>query len=150
MMRLCLELALLFVLLAGVVSGDWLTEGSADYSEIRSHFTDPIFTPGARDISQFYPYFGEEIFTSDTPAPRNAAYYYPYFGSQFFSPAPNTTGQSLLYLPYPYTARQSEFRTQALANLQWTKYQKNWTETMEFGRNRSSFRVYQNGKWITV
>ncbi|HQF17612.1 MAG TPA: hypothetical protein PLI05_11170 [Methanotrichaceae archaeon] len=117
----------------------WLGEGRPDYNQIRSYFTDPIFYPS---------YSGY--------ADSSRSYYYPYFGADFFREP---------YLRSPYRplirlgsgigiqaedARQSEFRNQSLAGMDWPARQNNWTATMEFVKTRSSLRIYDHGAWRSV
>ena len=47
--------------------------------------------------------------------------------------------------PEPY---YSDFRLTSLAGMNWEPFQKNWSETMDYAKTRSSMRVYQNGAWL--
>jgi hypothetical protein len=48
---------------------------------------------------------------------------------------------------YPFNAFQSEFRNRSLAAMQWEPIKKNWTETMSYAQDKSSFRVLEGGAW---
>jgi hypothetical protein len=41
--------------------------------------------------------------------------------------------------PLPY---YSDFRLNSLAGMQWEPFQKNWSETMDYAKTKSSFKVY--------
>ena len=43
------------------------------------------------------------------------------------------------FYPSPY---YSDFRLNSIAGMNWAPFQKNWSETMNYAKTRSSFRVY--------
>ncbi len=43
------------------------------------------------------------------------------------------------YEPLPY---YSDFRLNSIARMNWTPFQKNWSETMNYAQTKSSFRTY--------
>lgn len=44
--------------------------------------------------------------------------------------------------PYSPTPYYSDFRLNSLAGMNWEPFQKNWSETTNYARTKSSFRVY--------
>lgn len=148
---------LMLMLLAGAASGqdwnayaqDWI--GSGQY-----------YDGSYRE--QYYPYFGEDFFTSgynpyeSSPEAiaahreRFEAPFLPYFGDLFLSkgepyqfayPGPWTVYP--LY-PYDYYDYPSENRPV----MKWPAFQKNWTSTINFARSSSSFRILSGGAWTTA
>lgn len=125
----------------GVSSENWLGEGSQNYAEARSWFSDPIFYSGSG-------------------SPRPSAFhseYYPYFGAGFFADSvqPVRLGRTAAFnrsLPFspPYGPITSDFRNRSLAKMQWSEFNKNWTTTISFAKSKSSFRVRNNGGWTNV
>ena len=122
------------ILLPGIADGSWLGEDAPDYGEVASWFSDPIFYSGANRGGHevYYPYFGQEIFKDSVQPIRLGI---------------GTTGKSKInwsnvaLQPYPYYPQESEFRNRFLAALNWTRFSKNWTTTMDYARNKSSLKV---------
>ena len=98
--------------------------------DISQYFTDPIFSPNQRQSweSMYYPYFGAEFFRD---------YTYPYQFRNGIYPGP--------YGVYPFyqSPYYSDFRLNSLAGMNWVPFQKNWSETMDYAKTKSSFRIYQ-------
>jgi hypothetical protein len=97
--------------------------------DIAQYFTDPIFSPNQRQSSEmiYYPYFGAEFFRD---------YAYPYQFRNGTYPGP--------YGVYPFYSSPyySDFRLKSLAGMNWEPFQKNWAETMDYAKTKSSVRVY--------
>jgi hypothetical protein len=124
-------------LLPGISSG-WLEEGSTNYGEVASWFSDPIFFSGPRNGGhEYYPYFGKEFF-QDHVLPLRIG-----IGGS----VPFNRFQPSLYLSRP---KDSEFRNRSLANLQWTEFHKNWTATLDFAKNKSSLRLFKDKAWSNI
>jgi hypothetical protein len=134
-----------FLLLASLSAADWLEGGYVgpiDRNEILPYFSDPIFYMPTPTVSygQNYPYYAREYFNNSRPNVILLGKY-PYAGSL----------GTYLWGTYPSSdeARNSEFRLSSLAAMQWTPFQKNWTETADYLNASSSLKVRQNGTWIT-
>jgi hypothetical protein len=65
-------------------------------------------------------------------------YVNPHAGQSYYGFYPGPYGVYPFY-PSPY---YSDFRLNSLAGLNWTRYQKNWSQTMEYAQTKSSFRTY--------
>jgi len=139
-------LAALF-LLGSLSAADWLEGGYVgpiDRNEILPYFSDPIFyTNPTVSYRQSNPYYAGEYFNYSRPNVIRLGKY-PYTGSWGTYP----------WGTYPwgtYPSRDevlnSEFRLSSLAAMQWTPFQKNWTETMSYAKSNSSLRVHQDGGW---
>ena len=128
-------------LTSGASSGEWLGEGSQNYADARSWFSDPIFYsgPGSPRPSsyheQYYPYFGAGFFADSGPPVR--------LGS-------TTAATRFLPFSYLYSPITSDFRNRSLANMQWSEFNKNWTSTVSFAKSKSSFRVRNKGEWTNI
>ncbi len=113
---------------------------------------------------QYYPYFGEDFFSSgynpyesspkaiDAQRKSFEAPFLPYFGDLFLSKGepyrfayPGPWVDYSLY-PYGYYDYPSENRPIMV----WPAFQKNWTSTINFARSSSSFRVFSGGIWTTA
>lgn len=131
-------LAALF-LLPGSSSADWLEGGFVgpiDRNEILPYFSDPIFYMPIPSGSQSYSYY-------NYPRPDVIRLgKYPYSGSLATYPGGS--------YPPNDEPRGSEFRQNSLAAMQWTPFQKNWTETVNYAQKYSSLRVNQGGEWKTA
>jgi hypothetical protein len=102
-------------LMIGIACGeDWLEGGyvGSYTGDIGKYFTDPIFY-SKPVIGQTY-----QSSAGFYPGPYGV---FPYYGT----------------LPY-----YSDFRLNSLAKMNWTPIQKNWSETMQYAQNKSSFRTY--------
>ena len=133
LLPLILSAALL--LLVGSSAADWLEGGYVgpiDRNEILPYFSDPIFYMPIPSYSHSYPYYNYS-----RPAIQLGKY--PYSGSWWTYPGG----------AYPLSdePRSSEFRQSSLATMQWTPFQKNWTETVSYAKTSSSLRVFQGGEW---
>lgn len=137
------------ILAAGQAGADYLNPGSGpNYSEWRSYFSDPIFfsggAPSRMDRSQYYPYFGSEIFREPASLGGSAK-------------SPVLLGKVARDL-----AQKRENERLAMGNQSTTPFNprynrmidpttlpssKNWTKTMEFARERSSIRIFEDGNW---
>jgi hypothetical protein len=126
------------LLLPGISSG-WLEEGSANYGEVASWFSDPIFYSGPNrgGHEEYYPYFGKTFF-QDPVLPLRLG-----IGGGL----PLNWSQSASHSSRP---TESLFRNRSLANLQWKSFSKNWTSTMDFAKNKSSLRVFKGREWGSV
>lgn len=97
--------------------------------DIAQYFTDPIFSPNQRQSweTMYYPYFGAEFF-------RDYAYPYQFRNGTYLGP----------YGVYPFyqSPYYSDFRLNSLAGMKWEPFQKNWAETMDYAKTKSSVRVY--------
>jgi hypothetical protein len=117
-------------------TGDWLSGspyymsgpyyyGSPYSSDVPMSFAVPYYTsPTASSNFGYSPYYGDQLFPDYTPP----AGYSP-SGSPFY---PGT--YPYYYGTYPYQPY----------------YQPNWTATINYAQTQSSFRVYQNGAWVTA
>lgn len=139
MVRTIMYGRILFVilfLLPGSSSSDWLEGGYVgpiDRSEVLPYFSDPIFYMSIPSGSQSYSYY-------NYPRPDVIRLgKYPYSGSW-------ATYPRVPYLPSD-EPRGSEFRQNSLAAMQWTPFQKNWTQTVSYAQKYSSFRVNKGGEW---
>lgn len=136
MIEKCITI-ILMGLLVGIASADWL-EGSPDYNEIRSYFSDPIFYTNPSE---------SQLSSARTP-------HYPYFGEGFFK-EPLRLGEGAVRMEremratYP-SPLQSEFRTSSLAGMEWGEIHRNWTYTLNFAKHNSSFKVFAEGRWSRV
>lgn len=113
---------------------------------------------------QYYPYFGEDFFTSGSnryqSSPESIAAqrwlfeepFLPYFGDAFLYNGepyrftyPGPWGVFPItpedYFTYPYESRPI---------MAWPAFSKNWTATMNYAKARSSFRIYNGAGWITA
>ncbi|OPY49738.1 MAG: hypothetical protein A4E51_01912 [Methanosaeta sp. PtaU1.Bin055] len=147
--RISILVATALALAAGQAGGDYLDpSGGPSYSEWRSYFSDPIFfsggAPSRVDYSQYYPYFGSEIFR--TPASLGGS-----------SKATSILGKVARELAEemakssPSTGNESASalspRYRRMINPETLKSSKNWTRTMEYATNRSSVKVFEGGEW---
>jgi hypothetical protein len=119
-------------LLISIACGqDWLDGGYVGPygGDIAQYFTDPIFYPNQHQSweQMYYPYFGAEFFWD---------YAYPYQFRNGIYPGPYGVYP---FYPLPY---YSDFRLNSLAGMKWEPFQKNWSETMDYAKTKSSFRVY--------
>ncbi len=136
------------ILTAGLAGADYLNPGTnPNYSEWRSYFSDPIFFSGGTasrvDHSQYYPYFGSEIFKE--PASLGGS-----------SKAPSVLGKVSRKI-----AEEREKQLLAMGNQlpivsprlsrmidpATLPSKANWTRTMEYARERSSMRIFEGGNW---
>jgi hypothetical protein len=80
-----------------------------------------------------------------------------YFTDPIFYPNP-TVGQSYQFRPgiypgpygvYPFNPLPyySDFRLNSLAGMQWEAFQKNWSETVDYAKTKSSFMVYPRSSY---
>ncbi|NYT02382.1 MAG: hypothetical protein GKC10_06480 [Methanosarcinales archaeon] len=176
------NIILLLALSMGMAGGEgWYdnsvlgTGASPYFSDLRTHFTDPFFSPyispeEERALeSQYYPYFGEEFFDWGTNHYRQSqdairierqrfeSPYYPYFGEKFLTWGEGYTGfpfeGSLFTRPQPVMPTIGPLTSEMRFNLEmfqsWDRFQKNWTRTQEFLRGSSSLRVFRQGSWVT-
>lgn len=113
---------------------------------------------------QYYPYFGEDFFTSGynpyegSPEAITAqrrvfeAPFLPYFGDLFLSQGEpyrfGNPGPWVVYPLYPYD--YYDYPSENRPVMKWPAFQKNWTSTMNYAKANSSFRVLGNGYWRTV
>jgi len=123
---------------------DWGSSGSSHQELYYPYFGENFFTSGyAENLSDvqsieaqrrsfespFRPYFGDWFLSGDVPyqftSPWDSVYYYGHEGS---------------YLPYQYPW------SNRLPN-EWPSFQKNWTATMRYAQDNSSFRVWAGGAW---
>ncbi len=135
-------LAALF-LLPGSSSADWLEGGYVgpiDRNEILPYFSDPIFYMPVPSGSQSY-YYIQRYYNYSRPDVIRLGRY-PYL--TFWATYPGGS------YPPNDEPRGSEFRQSSLAAMQWTPFQKNWTETMRYAQKYSSLRVNQGGEWKTA
>jgi len=123
------------ILTSITIGQDWLEGGSVGSyrGDIAQYFTDPIFFPSPMGANRqswelmYYPYFGSEFFRD---------YAQPYQYTPGIYPGPYGVYP---FNPLPY---YSDFRMNSLAGMNWEPFQKNWSETMDYARTKSSFRVY--------
>lgn len=123
------------LLLVASSAADWLEGGyvgSIDRNEILPYFSDPIFYMPIPSYSQSYPYYNYS-------RPVIQLGKYPY--SRYWGTYPGGA------YPLSDEPRSSEFRQSSLATMQWTPFQKNWTETVSYAKTSSSLRVFQGGEW---
>jgi len=130
------------LLLGSLSAADWLEGGYVgpiDRNEILPYFSDPIFyTNPTISYTQSNPYYAREFFNNSRSNVIRLGKY-PYTGS--WGTYPWGTYPSL------DEVRNSVFRLSSLAAMQWTPFQKNWTETMSYAKSNSSLRVHQGGGW---
>jgi hypothetical protein len=130
------------LLLGSLSAADWLEGGYVgpiDRNEILPYFSDPIFyTNPTVSYRQSNPYYARYYLNNSRPNVIRLGKY-PYAG--FWGTYPWGTYPSL------DEVRNSEFRLSSLAAMQWTPFQKNWTETMSYAKSNSSLRVHQGGGW---
>ena len=119
-------------LLISIACGqEWLDGGYVGpYSgDIAQYFTDPIFYPNQRQSlgADVLPLLWRRVFQD---------YAYPYQFRTGTYPGP--------YGVYPFNPSPyySDFRLNSLAGMNWEPFQKNWSETMDYAKTKSSFRVY--------
>jgi hypothetical protein len=135
------------LLLGSSSAADWLEGGNVgpiDRNQILPYFSDPIFyTNPTVSYRQSHPYYAREYFNISRPNVIRLGKY-PHIESWGTYP----------WGTYPwgtYPSRDevlnSEFRLSSLAAMQWTPFQKNWTETMSYAKSNSSLRVHQGGGW---
>lgn len=142
--RVLLSITMLaaLLLLGSLSAADWLEGGYVgpiDRNEILPYFSDPIFyTNPTASYRQSNPYYAREYFNNSRSNVIRLGKY-PYTGS--WGTYPWGTYPSL------DEVRNSEFRLSSLAAMQWTPFQKNWTETMSYAKSNSSLRVHQGGGW---
>lgn len=130
------------LLLVGSSAADWLeggNVGSIDRNEILPYFSDPIFYMPIPSYSQSYPY-RSQYYNYSRPVIQLGKY--PY--SRYWGTYPG--GE----YPLSEEPRSSEFRQSSLASMQWTPFQKNWTEAVSYAKTSSSLRVFQGGEWKTA
>lgn len=135
-------LASLF-LLAGSSSADWLEGGYVgpiNRADVLPYFSDPIFYMPVPSYSQSYAY-RSQYFNYSRPDVIHLGKY-PYLGSLAVYPGGG--------YPPSEEPRSSDFRLSSLAAMQWTPFQKNWTETVSYAQQYSSLRVNQGGEWKTA
>ncbi len=147
--RISILVATALALAVGQAGADYLNPGTnPNYSEWRSYFSDPIFFSGGTasrvDHSQYYPYFGSEIFKE--PASLGGS-----------SKAPSVLGKVSRKIAEerekssPSTGNESASalspRYRRMINPETLKSSKNWTRTMEYARERSSMRIFEGGNW---
>ncbi len=112
---LCIKVFALCLLIGNAWGQDWLEGGYV--GSVRSNYD-----PGLAGMLQWL----------DTPVPtfswyRTGGAFYPGpYGVYPFNP-----------LPY-----YSDFRLNSLAGMNWAPFQKNWSETMDYAKTKSSFNVY--------
>jgi hypothetical protein len=113
---------------------------------------------------QYYPYFGEDFFTSgydpyesspagiDAERRRFESPFLPYFGDLFLSQGEpyrfSDPGPWVVYPLYPYDYYNYPYENRPV--MKWPAFQKNWTSTLNYAKANSSFRVLGNGYWSTV
>ena len=132
------------LLLGSLAAADWLEGGYVgpiDRNEILPYFSDPIFyTNPTVSYRQSNPYYARDFFNNSRPNVIRLGKY-------------TSTGSGGTYPRVTYPSldevRNSEFRLSSLAAMQWTPFQKNWTETADYLNASSSLKVRQNGTWIT-
>ncbi len=159
-------LSVLILLLAGISIGgntiaqDWQTYAD-DWMSSGQYYDTSYRT-------QYYPYFGEDFFTSgydtyktsqEAIAAQRQVFEYPflpYFGEGFLGynepyrfTYPGPMGVFPMdydgYYYYPYYYPWSDRPL-----MKWSTFRKNWTTTMNYARANSSFRVLSSGYWRTV
>ena len=65
-------------------------------------------------------------------------YVNPHAGQSYYGFYPGPYG----VYPFYSSPYYSDFRLSSLAGLNWTRFQKNWSKTMDYAQTRSSFRTY--------
>lgn len=147
----------MLMLTAGAVSGqDWnaYAQGWMDSGQ--------YYDGSYRE--QYYPYFGEDFFSSgynpyesspEAIASQRRTFeapFLPYFGDLFLSKGETyrfaDSGPWAVYPLYPYDYYSYPFESRPV--MAWPAFQKNWTTTMSYARANSSFRVLGQGYWRTV
>ncbi len=112
---LCIKIFALCLLIGIAWGQDWLEGGYV--SSVRSNDD-----PGLAGMLQWL----------DTPVPTFSWYR---TGGSFY-PGPYGVYP---FNPLPY---YSDFRLNSLAGMNWVPFQKNWSETMDYAKTKSSFNVY--------
>ena len=136
-------------LAGGTAGGDYLDpSGGPNYSEWRSYFSDPIFfsggAPSRIDYSQYYPYFGSEIFRE--PASLGGSPKTPsVLGKVARKLAQEKMNQSLAMANDSASAVSPRYRR--MIDPTTLQSSKNWTRTMEYARSKSSMKVFEGGNW---
>ena len=139
----------IITLATGQAGADYLNPGSGpNYSEWRSYFSDPIFfsggAPSRMDRSQYYPYFGSEIFRE--PASLGVSAKSPVvLGMVARAMAEERENESLSAANDTTSAVGPRYSR--MIDPETLPSSKNWTRTMEFARERSSIRVLEGGNW---
>lgn len=147
----------MLMLLAGVGSGQDWNAYAQGWMNSGQYYDDSY-------KNQYYPYFGEDFFTSgynpDEGSPgaiaaqrtRFEAPFLPYFGDLFLSKGEPyrfaDSGPWVVYPLYPYDYYNYPFENRPV--MEWPAFQKNWTSTLNYAKANSSFRVLGNGYWRTV
>lgn len=147
----------LILLLAGTATADDWQDYATDWTTGGQYYD-----TGYRE--QYYPYFGEDFFTSgydpyqssqeviSAQKQRFESPFLPYFGEGFLSygepyhftyPGPLGVFPMYDYNPYYYPG---SYRPMMV----WPEFRKNWTTTMNYARANSSFRILNSGYWRTV
>ncbi len=137
------------ILAVGQASGDYLDPGSGpDYSAWRSYFSDPIFfsggAPSRVDYSQYYPYFGSEIFREPASlggSSKNISV----LGKVARKLAEEKKNASLAMANQSSSAVSPWYNR--MIDPTTLPSSKNWTRTMEYARKRSSMKVFEGGNW---
>ncbi len=137
------------ILAAGQAGADYLNPGSGpNYSEWRSYFSDPIFfsggAPSRVDRSQYYPYFGSEIFR--TPASLGGSTKSPVVLGKVARALAQEREKERLSAANDTTTAVGP-RYSRMIDPKTLPSSKNWTKTMEFARERSSIRIFEGGNW---
>ncbi len=142
----------IITLAAGQAGADYLNPGSGpNYSEWRSYFSDPIFFSGGAasrvDYSQYYPYFGSEIFRK--PASLGGSAKKPVaLGMVARALAEEEEeNESLSAANDTSTTSAVGPRYSRMIDPKTLPSSKNWTRTMEYARNLSSIRIFEGGNW---
>jgi hypothetical protein len=138
-----------FLLAAGEAGGDYLDPGTGpSLSEWRSYFSDPIFfsggAPSRVDYSQYYPYFGSEIFR--TPASLGGSSKAPAVLGQVARGLAEEMAKASLSKGNESASALSP-RYRRMINPETLQSSKNWTRTMEYATNQSSVKVFEGGEW---
>ena len=89
--------------------------------------------PYGGDIAQ---YFTEPIFQSNPTWEAYQQGWQPYQFRSGIYPGPYG---AFPFNPEPY---YSDFRLNSLAGMNWKPFQPNWSQTMDFAKTKSSFRMY--------
>lgn len=118
-------------------AGSWFADSGPNYGEIRSWFSDPIFfssptaSPPPGFHEKYHPYFSEEFFRSPVQPIKLGGWRNNQAGP----------GQAAIY---PFRPTQSEFRNKSLASMKWPGFKKNWTQTLDLAKKKSSFKVLKD------
>jgi len=137
------------ILATGMAGGDYLDPGGGlDYSAWRSYFSDPIFfsggAPSRIDYSQYYPYFGSEIFREPASL-GGSSKKISVLGKVANRIAEARENMSLATGNSSSTAFNPRYNR--MIDPSTLPSSKNWTRTMEYAQNRSSMRIFEGGNW---